>query len=312
LRVEEEIKIYEKLLSGSALTNAPVAPGTLKMMAQFAVLSRLKEPENSSIFSKMEIYDGKDLKNSDPKAKSLQEYKDFSGVDEGMQGISTRFSYKILSQTFNYDTKEISANPIHLMHILENQIEQEQFSPETEEKYITFLKGIIFPKYGEFISNEIQKAYLESYSEYGQNLFDKYIMHADAWIQDQEFRDPDTGEQWDRGSLNKELEKLEKPAGISNSKDFRNEVVTFVLRAKANNEGKNPSWSSYEKLRNVIEKRMFTNTEELLPIISFGQKKSKSESEKHTNFIQRMLDRGYTKKQVELLVSWWLRYRKHS
>ena len=44
-------------------------------------------------------------------------------------------------------------------------------------------------------------------------------------------------------------EKIEKPAGISNPKDFRNEIVNFVLRARANNAGKNPNWTSYEKLR---------------------------------------------------------------
>jgi serine protein kinase len=74
--------------------------------------------------------------------------------------------------------------------------------------------------------------------------------------------------------LNDDLEKIEKPAGISNPKDFRNEVVNFVLRAKANNDGKNPSWSSYEKLRHVIEKKMFSSTEELLPVISFSTKSS--------------------------------------
>src|SRR3990167_4574845 len=53
LRVSDEIHIYEKLLANSSLVKAPCAPDTLKMLAQFAVLSRLKEPENSSIFSKM-------------------------------------------------------------------------------------------------------------------------------------------------------------------------------------------------------------------------------------------------------------------
>jgi hypothetical protein len=76
------------------------------------------------------------------------------------------------------------------------------------------------------------------YSEYGQNIFDRYVTYADFWIQDQEYRDPDTGEILDRPSLNDELEKIEKPAGISNPKDFRNEVVNFVLRARANNNGK--------------------------------------------------------------------------
>ncbi|MGV8287216.1 hypothetical protein ACV34F_30645, partial [Pseudomonas aeruginosa] len=61
-----------------------------------------------------------------------------------------------------------------------------------------------------------------------------------------------------------ELAKIEKPAGISNPKDFRNEIVNFVLRARAGNNGKNPSWLSYEKLRVVIEKKMFSNTEDLL------------------------------------------------
>jgi serine protein kinase len=74
--------------------------GTLEMMAQFSVLSRLKEPENSSIFSKMRVYDGESLKDTDPKAKSYQEYRDYSGTDEGMSGISTRFAYKILSTVF--------------------------------------------------------------------------------------------------------------------------------------------------------------------------------------------------------------------
>ncbi len=83
----------------------------------------------------------------------------------------------------------------------------------------------------------------------------------------------------DRELLNEELEKIEKPAGIANPKDFRNEVVNFVLRARANNDGKNPSWTSYEKLRAVIEKKMFSNTEELLPVISFDAKKDGDDRE---------------------------------
>ena len=113
LRVSEEIKIYEKLVRTSSLAQAPCAPGTLRMMAQFSVLTRLKEPENSSIFSKMQIYDGESLKDTDPKAKSLQEYRDYAGVDEGMSGVSTRFAFKIISRVFNFDSSEIAANPVH-------------------------------------------------------------------------------------------------------------------------------------------------------------------------------------------------------
>ncbi|MDP2882210.1 MAG: PrkA family serine protein kinase [Azonexus sp.] len=312
LRVTDEMHIYEKLLVNSSLSKAPCAPDTLRMMAQFSTLSRLKEPENSSIYSKMRIYDGENLKDTDPKAKSYQEYRDFAGVDEGMTGLSTRFAFKILSKVFNFDHREVAANPVHLMYVLEQQIEQEQFQPEIEERYLRYLKEFLSPRYAEFIGKEIQTAYLESYSEYGQNIFDRYVTYADFWIQDQEFRDPNTGEMLDRGALNDELEKIEKPAGISNPKDFRNEVVNFVLRASAKHDGKNPAWTSYEKLRAVIEKKMFSNTEELLPVISFNTKASADELKKHQDFVDRMILKGYTEKQVRLLCEWYLRVRKSS
>ncbi|GAC36155.1 PrkA family serine protein kinase [Paraglaciecola psychrophila] len=310
LKVTEEMNIYKKLLENSSLSQSPCAPDTLKMLAQFSVLSRLNEPENSNIDSKMKVYDGQNIKDTDPKAKSMQEYKDNAGVNEGMSGLSTRFAFKILSRVFNFDTSEIAANPVHLLYVLEKQIEQEQFSQETAEQYLRFIKEFLAPHYVEFIGKEIQTAYLESYSEYGQNIFDRYVTYADFWIQDQDYRDPETGEIFNRAVINEELEKTEKPAGISNPKDFRNEIVNFMLRARANNNGKNPSWQSYEKLRAVIEKKMFSNTEDLLPVISFNPKNSQEDKNKHEQFVERMIDRGYTEKQVRLLAEWYLRVRK--
>lgn len=312
LRVSEEINIYKKLIQTSELSGAPCAPDTLESLAQFSVLSRLAEPENSSIYSKMRVYDGESLKDTDPKAKSYQEYRDYAGVDEGMEGLSTRFAFKILSRVFNFDHQEVAANPVHLFYVLEQQIDREQFPGELAEKYKEHLKGYLIPKYVEFIGKEIQTAYLESYSEYGQNLFDRYVTYADFWIQDQEYRDPETGQLFDREALNAELEKIEKPAGISNPKDFRNEIVNFVLRARANNGGKNPNWTSYEKLRTVIEKKMFSNTEDLLPVISFNAKGSADDQKKHDDFVKRMTEKGYTQKQVRLLCEWYLRVRKSS
>lgn len=312
LRFSEEVHIYEKLLQHSELAHAKCAPGTLDYLAQFSVLSRIKEPENSSLYSKMRVYDGESLKDTDPKAKSYQEYRDYAGVDEGMAGLSTRFAFKILSRVFNFDHGEVAANPVHLFYVLEQQIEREQFPQDLHDKYLEFIKGYLIPRYVEFIGKEIQTAYLESYSEYGQNIFDRYVTYADFWIQDQEYRDPETGQLFDRGALNNELEKIEKPAGISNPKDFRNEIVNFVLRARANNSGRNPNWTSYEKLRAVIEKKMFSNTEELLPVISFNAKTSADEQRKHENFVERMMEKGYTRKQVRLLSEWYLRVRKSS
>src|SRR3546814_4868143 len=104
-------------------------------------------------------------------------------------------------------------------------IRQEQLPAETETRYLEFLKAELAPRYAEFIGNAIQKAYLESYHDYGQNLFDRYVAYADAWVEDLDFKDPDTGPLLDRELLNQELTKIEKPAGIATPKAFRNEAI---------------------------------------------------------------------------------------
>ena len=310
LRVSEEVRIYDKLIGSSELSEAPCAPGTLEMLSRFSVLTRLKEHENSSLFSKMRVYDGESLKDTDPHAKTIQEYRDEAGINEGMDGTSTRFAYKVLSETYNYDNNEVAADPVHLMYVLEQALRREQLPEETEDRYIEFIKEELAPRYAEFIGNEVQKAYLESYHDFGQNLFDRYVAYADAWIEDQDFKDPDTGQLMNRQLLDQELSKIEKPAGIANPKDFRYEVVKFSLRARAKNAGKNPSWTSYEKIRDVIERRMFSQVEDLLPVISFGAKQDGETAKKHEEFVDRMVARGYTPMQVRRLVEWYMRVKK--
>ena len=310
LRFTEEKAIYDKLIRSSELAGAPCAPGTLDMLARFSVLSRLREHENSNAYSKMRVYDGESLREVDPRARSMQEYKEAAGVDEGMDGISTRFAFKVLAATFNHDTTEIVADPVHLMYVLEQAIRREQLPDDVEKRYREFIKAELAPRYAEFIGNEIQKAYLESYHDYGQNLFDRYVDYADAWIEDQDFKDPDTGQLLNRELLNQELTKIEKPAGIANPKDFRNEVVKFSLRARAHNGGRNPAWTSYEKLRDVIERRMFSQVEDLLPVISFTSKRDSETEKKHGEFVDRMVERGYTERQVRRLVEWYMRFKK--
>jgi len=163
LRRDEEVKIYEKMINDSSLSNSPCAPMTLGLLADFSVLTRLKEHKNSSQFSKMKVLNGENLKDKDPKAKSYHEYIDTAGVDEGMTGMSTRFAFKVLSKTFNFDPAEISRNPVQMMYILEKAIKNEQMAAEQETAYLGLIQDYMTGEYKDFIGNEIQKSYLESY-----------------------------------------------------------------------------------------------------------------------------------------------------
>ena len=57
---------------------------------------------------------------------------------------------------------------------------------------------------------------------------------------------------------------------------------------------------------------VFVRTEELLPVISFNAKASADEQQKHEDFVNRMVAKGYTTRQVRLLCDWYLRVRKSS
>jgi serine protein kinase len=310
LRTDEEVKIYEKMLTSSSLSSAPIAPGTLKMLAQWSILTRLKPHENSTLWAKLRVYNGDNVKDTMPNAKPYEEYRDAAGIDEGMTGMSTRFAFKVLSATFDVRPEEQQANPIDLMYVLEEAVKKEALPQETQEKYIDFIKSNLQPRYFEFLEKELRTAYLESYRSFGQNMFERYVLFAEAWISDEQCRDPETHVLLDRDNLNKRLEEVEKAAGIVNAKDFRNEIVNYVLRYKAKNEGKSPAWDQYEKIKTVIEKRMFSATEQIMPVITFGPKQDKELEEKHKGFVQRMVEKGYTENQVKIMVAWFANNRK--
>ena len=310
LRVTEEVAIYRKLLRSSTLAKAPCAPGTLEMLARYIVLTRLVEPANSSIYSKLRVYDGENLRESDPQAKSITEYRDLAGRNEGMAGLSTRFAYKLIAKAFDRDPTEVSADPVTLLKVIEESIGSSDVPPDMEKSLRARLREFLIPRYIDELQKEIQTAYLESYADYGQELFDRYVTFADFWMQEEGYVDPATGVAFDKSALNAELEKMEKPAGIANPKDFRHEVVNFVLRAQTKNGGQRPLWTSYQKLREVIEKRMFAATDDILPVVSFVAKSTAEEETKHKAFVDRMCARGHTPRQVRRQVEFWLMARR--
>ncbi len=55
---------------------------------------------------------------------------------------------------------------------------------------------------------------------------------------------------------------------------------------------------------------MFSQVEDLLPVICFGSKKDSDTEKKHGEFVERMMARGYTERQVRRLVEWYMRVKQ--
>jgi serine protein kinase len=277
------------------------------MMAQFSVLSRLKEPENSSLFSKMQVYDGENLKDTDPKAKSYQEYRDYAGVDEGMNGIST-LCLQDPVQVFNFDTTEVAANPVHLMYVLEQQIEREQFPPETEQKYSPSSRTP-GPRYAEFIGKEIQTAYLESYSSTARtsSTATSPMPTSGSRTRNTAITTParsSTARRSTRAGEDREAGRHQQPQGLP-QRDRQ------LRAARAGQQrGKNPLDQLRKAARGDREEDVLQHRR---PAAGdrFNAKASPRKAE-HEDFVNRMVSKGYTPKQVRLLCEWYLRVRKSS
>ena len=166
-----------------------------------------------------------------------------------MNGLSTRFAFKTLSKVFNFDHWRWPPTRCTCSMCWKTRSSRSS-SPARPTTATSTLSRSSWPTTTSSLSARRSRPPTWSpIPSTARTCFDRYVTYADFWIQDQEYRDPETGEILDRAAMNDELEKIEKPAGISNPKDFRSEIVNFVLRARANNQGKNPAWTSYEKLR---------------------------------------------------------------
>lgn len=102
LRVSDEVKIYEKLISQSALKDVHISPHTLRVASMFALLTRLEPPKKAGInlMKKLKVYDGEEV--DDLKLKDVKELQEET-VREGMDGISPRY---VINQLSNILSKQ--------------------------------------------------------------------------------------------------------------------------------------------------------------------------------------------------------------
>lgn len=308
LRLNEEESIAKHYLSRSVLGKAPVAPHTLAMLGKFVVMSRLssglKGKTITALDTKARVYNGEAMKEKDPNSVTLEEYLATKDPAEGFEGVSTRDSFKILSDVFDQDPLETGADPVNLFKSLKKYID----NSDLDQNLLNTIREHEMNQYYKLVTDDIQTAYLDSGDEFCQAEFERYITYAKCYIEKQDYRDSETNELISLAQLEKELAKIEEPAGVSNKDGFRYEVVHFAMKVQLDT-GKLPRWNDYQKLAKIIKDRMRVNLESMLPVISFSKKKSGEQETTHNEFVARMVELGYTPRQVRRVVEWQLLFK---
>ncbi|MCP6682483.1 serine/threonine protein kinase PrkA [Bacillus nakamurai] len=301
LKVSEEERIYEKMISESDVSDVHIAPHTLKVAAMFSILSRLKEPKRSDIdlVKKMRLYDGESVEgyNSVDLEDMKKEYH-----DEGMSGIDPRYVINRISSTIIRKNME-SINSLDVLRSLKEGLDQHpSISSEDKERYLNFISAAR-KEYDDIAKKEVQKAFVYSYEESAKTLMDNYLDNVEAYCNKNKLRDPLTGEEMNPDE--KLMRSIEEQIGISENakKAFREEIL-IRISAYAR-KGKRFDYNSHERLREAIQKKLFADLKDVVKITTSTKTPDEQQLKKVNEVVARLIDEhGYNSTSANELLKY--------
>ena len=299
LRLSEEVKIYEKMLRHSDF-RAHVAPHTLEVASMFSVLSRLEPTAKCDLMTKLRLYNGAEVvEKGRTKRIDVGELRE-DAKREGMDGISPRFIMKALDNALS--ESPCCINPINVREALVNMVKDADLSDDTRKRYLEFLQDTIHKEHLELLEKEITKAFVYSYQEQADALFQNYLDHAEAFVTKGKVKDRNTHEELhpDEGFL-KSIE--EQIAIIGPAADgFRQEVIAYLWAAVR--RGEVITYASYEPLKEAIEKKLMNSVREISRIITKARTRDEEQSEKYHAMVTNLMANGYCDHCVEVTLKY--------
>ena len=301
LRLSEEVKIYQKIIRHSDF-HAHIAPHTLEIASMFAVLSRLEPTNKCDLMTKLKLYNGEEVvEKGRTKKVDFQELRE-TAKREGMTGISTRFIMKALDNALSDNTEANCINPINVREALISMVKEADCPDDTRKQYLEFLQDSLHKEYLEILEKEITRAFVYSYQEQAEALFQNYLDHAEAYVNKGKVKDRNTKEDLspDEGFM-KSIE--EQIAIIGSAADgFRQEVIAYLWAA--NRRGEKIDYRSYEPLKEAIEKKLMTSVRDLSRIITKARTRDEEQSEKYNAMVKNLLDNGYCLSCVDVVLKY--------
>lgn len=289
LELNEEIKIYEKMLK-NANFKSHIAPHTLEIAAMFAILSRLAPSAKVDPLTKLKIYNGEEvIEKGTTKRIDILELHD-EAEREGMSGISTRFIFKAID-TALAESECHCINPISLLDVLLREVKEMTTTDELKKKYMGFLQDTIKKEYHKILEKEVTRAFIHGYKEQAEDLFNNYLDHAEAYANKTKLKDSNTGEEL--APDEEFMRSIEEQLGITQSgaKGFRQDVTSYMFSIIRN--GGKVDYTSYEPLKEAIEKKLTASVRELSRIITQSKVRDKEQNIKYDAMVEEMKNNGY-------------------
>ncbi len=296
LELDQEIKIYEKLLNLSDF-DAHIAPHTLKVASMFSILSRLKDSQKCDILTKMKIYNGEDvIEKGRVKKIDIKDLRD-EAPREGMKGISTRFIMKAIDSALS-DSETNMITPNFVIESLIKKVKEQVINEEDKVRYLELLQKVIREEYLKILENEIAKAFVAAYEEQAQSLFDSYLDNAECYTNRTTVKDKITKEEMEPDE--DFMRSIEEQIGITGSsiEGFRSDVTAYMF-AKMR-RGETINYKSYGPLKEAIESYLISSVKDIARIVTRSKSRDEEQKKKHGDMISTLIEEyGYTEESAE-------------
>jgi serine protein kinase len=301
LRLSEEVKIYEKMLRQSEF-RAHTAPHTLEMASMFAILTRLEPTPKCDLMTKLRIYNGEEvLEKGKLKKIQTRELRD-DAPDEGMEGISTRFITKALDNALSDNISGNCIHPINVREALIRMVKEADLADDVRKRYLEFLQDVLHREYLQVLEKEITRAFVYSYQEQAEQLFQNYLDHVEAYVNKTKVRDPNTREELEPDeNFLKSIEEQIAIVGTA-AEGFRQEVIAYLWAASRRSH--RVSYRSYEPLKEAIEKKLMTSVREISRIITKARTRDEDQAEKYDLMVKSLLENGYCDTCVDVVLKY--------
>jgi serine protein kinase len=295
LELQEEIKIYEKMLKGSNF-KCHIAPHTIKVAAMFSIMSRLKESNKCDLLTKMKIYNGEEVvEKGRVKRIDIKDLRD-EAQNEGMSGISTRFIAKAIDAALTDSDKDV-ITPVSVMNSLQKMVKEQLVDEEFKSRCLRLIQHVVREEYLKILETEIAKAFISAYSEQAQSLFDTYLDNAEAYNTNQKLKDRVTSEE--RQPDENFMKSIEEQIGITGSaKDgFRSDVTAYMFAQMR--RGSKVDYRSYEPLKEAIESYLISSVKSMARIVTKSKTRDDEQQKKYNEMIETMIeDYGYNEESA--------------
>lgn len=290
LKVTEEEKIYVKLIGQSDMSHVHIAPHALRAAAIFSILTRLKESKKQGmdLVKKMRMYDGEEVEGY--KEADLKEMQN-EYVEEGMSGIDPRYVInRISSALIKHDLPCINA--LDVLRALKEGLDQHpSITKEEREKFLNYI-SVARKEYDNLAKKEVQKAFVYSFEESARTLFENYLDNIEAYCNWSKIKDPLTGEEMDPDE--RLMRSIEEQIGVSENakKAFREEILIRI--SAYSRKGKKFDYSTHERLREAIEKKLFTDLKDIVKITTSTKTPDENQLKRINEVTKRLIDEhGY-------------------